>query len=408
MKDLIIYLCLGLVFIFSFQCKEAPNEVTGKETFRQLTNTEQQIVTSANTFGVKILKEVNKSENDKNVFISPLSISYALGMTLNGAANATRDSIAQTLELLGLTDDEINRNYKSLMELLTSLDPAVIFQIANSIWCRDNLQVEQSFIDGNKQYFDAEIAKLNFSDPNASKIINAWVAKKTNGKIDKIVPDAIDPRVVMYLINAIYFKGNWTYQFDPKKTVDANFTTSLGSRVPTKLMTISGEFMYYENSDLQIIDLPYGNKKFSMTIVLPRSKNIDLFVNDLTEQQWNLWLSRLEKRKGTFFFPKFKLEYKKNLNDVLQALGMQNAFTLYVADFSRISKREYLFISNVEHKTFVEVNEEGTEAAAVTSVEISRDSVSDKFYMRVDKPFLFVIRDNHTNSVLFIGKITNP
>lgn len=407
MKDLIIYLCLGLVFIFSFQCKEAPNEVTGNETLRQLTHTESQLVNSANAFGVKILREVNKSEIDSNVFISPLSISYALGMTLNGAAGATHDSIAQTLELLGLTDDEINRNYKSLMELLTNLDPAVIFQIANSIWYRDNLQVEQSFIDVNKQYFDAEVAKLNFSDPNAAKIINSWVERKTNGKIKEIVPDPIPPLAVMYLINAIYFKGTWTYQFDPTKTIDANFTTSKGSRVPTKLMTISGEFMYYENSDLQIIDLPYGNKKFSMTIVLPRSKNIDLFVKDLTEQQCNLWLSRLGKREGDLFFPKFKLEYKKNLNDVLKAMGMRNAFTLGIADFSRITKREYLFISNVEHKTFVEVNEEGTEAAAVTSVEISR-SVSDKFYMRVDKPFLFVIRDNHTNSILFIGKITKP
>ncbi|MFQ5769298.1 MAG: serpin family protein, partial [bacterium] len=231
----------------------------------------------------------------------------------------------------------------------------------------------------------------------------------TNGKIEKII-DSINPNIVMFLINAIYFKGTWTYEFDKELTQDDFFTLPNDTQKSCKMMVQTGEFSYLENDDFQAIDLPYGAGEFRMTIFLPKpTKSLDALIGELNEGNWSNWLSSFSKDSVTLQFPKFKLEYEITLNDVLKALGMGIAFTGQ-ADFTRMYQPGGLFISYVKHKTFVEVNEEGTEAAAVTVVAImdSAGGPSNIIFMRVDRPFIFVIRERHSQTILFMGKIVEP
>ena len=402
-KYIFLLICVG--FIFS-SCDKSPTD-PGNEDVRDLTPVEKNIVESDNIFGLKLFQNLVNDEKDKNVFISPLSVSMALGMTLNGADSETKQAMQQTLEVAGLTDEQINQSYQSLMELLTGLDPKVQFQIANSIWYRSTFSVEQPFIDVNKQYFDAQVSGLDFNDPSSVNVINSWVNDNTNAKIDKII-DQINPMTVMFLINAIYFKGTWTYQFEEENTVESPFYLPDNSEKMCHLMKIAGTFNYFSNDKLKAVDLPYGDKEFSMTLILPQENHeIDDIIGELNNTNWNSWIGQFGESDGEIFLPRFKLEYEKTLNDVLAQLGMGIAFTGQ-ADFTRINKGGNLFISEVKHKSFVEVNEEGTEAAAVTSVEVSLTSVGSGFIFRADRPFVFVIREKNSGSILFIGKIVDP
>jgi serpin B len=399
-----------LIAIAVLQCSNNPT-ATDRVVSRELTASEKLLVESDNEFGLKLLREIVKEDKDKNVFISPLSVSMALGMTYNGAAGTTREAMQKTLELSGLTIEEVNKSYKSLLELLSQLDPKVRFQIANSIWYRKGMVFEEAFIDLNKTYFDALVSELDFDDPKAAEAINGWVDENTNGKITQIVDPPIDPMLVMFLINAIYFKGTWTSEFDKDLTKDAEFLLPDGSRKPCKLMTREGEFRYFENSNFQAIDLPYGDGDFSMIVFLPRrTTNTDSLIAEFNPENWNGWMGSFSERRGTLELPRFTLKYELKLNDVLKALGMAIAFQPYVADFSNMYKGpQDLYISEVKHKTFVEVNEEGTEAAAVTSVGIAITSVDPTvFWMRIDRPFVFAIRENRSQTLLFVGKIVEP
>ena len=379
------------------------------ETENDISPGEKNIVEASNKFGFKLFREIVKSEPDKSIFISPLSISMALAMTYNGAEGKTKQAMAKTLELSGLSIDEVNNSYLSLTQRLIQLDPDVAFQIANSIWSRIGFQVEQDFIEQNKKYFEAMIRSLDFNNPQSVDTINNWVNEQTNGKITEIIQPPISQDVVMFLINAIYFKGIWVHEFDEEKTRDDMFNLPDGSTIPCRMMVQKNDFQYFENDDFQAIDLPYGNGKFSMTIFLPKPHiHIDKLIARFNQNNWNNWLENFNERKGTIHLPKFKLEYLKELKDVLSALGMGIAFSRQ-ADFTRINKRGDLFISKVLHKTFIEVDEKGTEAAAVTLVEVSRLSVeSSVFDMRVDRPFVFMIRDSQSQDILFMGKIVEP
>lgn len=376
---------------------------------RELTAAEKALVESDNSFGFKLFQNIAAAEKDKNIFISPLSVSMALGMTLNGAAGSTREAMETTLELSGLTMQEINESYQSLIELLAGLDPKVRFQLANSIWYRQEWSFEEEFINLCKDYFDAEISGLDFNDPNARDVINGWVDENTNGKIKEIVDaDDIDSITVMFLINAIYFKGTWTYEFDEEMTQDDWFTLPDGSQKACKMMTQEGEFEYFENSDFQAVDLPYGDGDFSMTILLPhQQKDVDSLISEFSQDNWNQWMNTFSKDWGNIFIPKFALEYELTLNEALEALGMGVAFASE-ADFTKMHRSDLLQIDEVKHKTFVEVTEEGTEAAAATSVEMVYKGVPSGFSMRVDRPFVFVIWEHHSDTILFMGKIVEP
>jgi serpin B len=406
MKLQVFAIIIAAVFISCSHQSTEPSPSPGQPIVRDLTVLEKFVVSSDNSFGLKLFSRMNTVEQNKNVFISPFSVSMALGMALNGADGVTLDSMKHVLEHSNFTMQEINESYKNISYILTHLDPKVVFQIANSIWYRNDFQVYSTFLNNCHEYFDAEVASLDFSSPSAVQTINDWVNSKTNGKIPTIL-DQIPPEVVMYLINAIYFKGVWTYQFDPAKTTDAVFTPSTGNTVSCKMMNQKATYAYHVTEQAQIIDLPYGDRSFSMTIILPaEGTNIDQFAAGLTQQQCDAFVNSLDSTEVELSLPKFKVEYEKKLNDELSAMGMEIAFSDF-ANFSRIANAS-LAISEVKHKTFVEVNEEGTEAAAVTSVGITLTAMPSTPSMYIDRPFIFAIREHRSGTILFIGKIVNP
>jgi serpin B len=376
---------------------------------RDLTASEQELIRSDNAFGLKLFREIHAQEEPAaNLFVSPLSVAMALGMTYNGAAGTTQQAMQETLELQGLTIDEVNRSYRSLIDLLRDLDPTVEFLLANSIWYREGFAVEQDFLDVNREYFDAEVAALDFASPTAAPTINNWVSDKTMGRIEDIVDDPIDPLVVMYLINAIYFKGDWAVQFDPDLTADRPFYLADGTQVQAPMMTYGAEaeVRTYTDADVQVLDLYYGGKAYSMTILMPTAVDgLDALVGSLDPARWQEIVNGLAATTGEVVLPKFTLEYELEMKDVLTALGMGIAFG-GGADFSKIRASGGLYISKVKHKTFVDVNEEGTEAAAATSVEIREIAMPPSFV--IDRPFLFAIREGFSGTILFMGRIENP
>jgi serine protease inhibitor len=282
-------------------------------------------------------------------------------------------------------------------------------EIANSIWIREGFEVLQAFIDVNRTFFDAVVEALDFSSSGAADTINAWVKENTHGKIEEIVENPIDAMTVMFLINAIYFKGNWTTEFDPADTQPAPFHAPSGD-TSVQMMHMHAELPYMQTEDFEAVNLPYGDGLFSMTVLVPKQgKSVDDLVGLLGGENWSAWMGGFAVEEGYLWMPRFELEYETSLNDVLKALGMELAFSESQADFSGINPNHQLFISNVKHKTYVKVNEEGTEAAAVTSVEVGGvTSAPQGFYLRVDRPFLFAIHDAHSQALLFVGKITDP
>ncbi len=380
----------------------------------QLAEAEQHLVNSQNIFGLKLFREIVAEEADgANIFVSPLSVSMALGMTANGARGMTLEAMMNTLEFSGLTMGEMNSSYSSIIDLLTGLDPETVFSIANSIWYREGRIFKQEFFDTCATYFDAVVRALDFSDDAAVDTMNAWVEEKTNRKIDEVLEPPIPSDVVMYLINAIYFLGTWAYEFDPALTSEALFYLSDGSSVTCDMMQQPGdeeetEYRYYSNDEFQAIDLPYGDGWFSMIVLLPGvGVDIDSLIYEFTPENWDTWMASFEEKDGRIYLPKFEIGYYLLMNDVLGSLGMGIAFDPENADFTGMRDEGQLWISRVIHKTYVKVDEEGTEAAAVTVVEMT-DSVSDSFTMRVDRPFIFAIREKHSGTVLFLGKIMNP
>ncbi len=403
------FLLIFSIGTLSLQCTSSP--ISGPTQPFKLTAAEKSLIESDNEFGLKLFKKINETAGDKNIFISPLSISMALGMTLNGADGATQEAMRQTLELSGLTMEEINESYRQLIDLLTQLDPKVQFQIANSIWYRDDFQQpETEFLDRCDEYFNALVTELNFSDPNAPAIINDWVDENTNGKIKEIIK-IISADDVMFLINAIYFKGCWTYQFDEDLTQDDLFILPDGSETTCQMMAHKALHKYFVNDRFQAVDLSYGDEAFSMTIFLPNRENgLEALIATLEPDSLEHWLSHFSNRSVDIYLPRFKLHYDLTLNDALTALGMGIAFSSEAANFSKMYQDVRIWIDRVKHKTFVEVNEEGTEAAAVTSVHMAGTTSGDPQdpLFQANRPFLFMIRENYSQTILFIGKIVDP
>jgi serine protease inhibitor len=374
---------------------------------RPLSTAEQKVVAGANAFSFALWQKVVAAQKDSNTFISPLSASFALGMTMNGAANANWDEMRTALQFGGATQDEINAGYKSLIALLGSLDPAVSMQVANSVWFRNSFTFLPSFLDSTRVSFDAEVRGLDFANaPAALSAINGWVDAKTNHRIPTII-DEVKPEHVMFLINAIWFKGGWREKFDASKTTTAAFHPATGPDQTVRLMNAKQDStLYAQTADWQAVDLPYGNGAFSMTVVLPKSGTIETFAASLTPASWNTIISSLHKAKFDLALPKLTLKWERSLNDDLKALGMRLAFDRNGADFTRMAAApagNQLFVDFVKQKSFVAIDEEGTEAAAATAVGIGLTSLPPQ--MRVDRPYIFVLRERLTGTILFMGKI---
>jgi serpin B len=330
----------------------------------------------------------------------------ALGMTLNGAANGTFDGMRTALQFGSTSQQSINEGYRDFIALLRGLDATTDFRIANSIWYRQTFPFDATFLSTTRTYFDAEVRGLDFAAASTLSTINGWVRDNTAGRIPSII-DRVDPADVMYLINAIYFKGQWRNAFDPSETQPGGFRTAAGSTQQVPLMHQQTSLRYAQTPQLQVVELLYGNEAFAMDILLPaEGVSPTTTVASLTAPAWTDLMSQLHAQAIELFMPKLTLAYERTLNDDLKALGMAVAFQAGAADFTRMSPagRE-LFISFVKQKAWVEINEVGTEAAAVTAVGISVTSLPSYPVVRVDRPFLFVIRERFSGTILFVGKI---
>jgi serpin B len=333
-------------------------------------------------------------------------------MTANGAVGETKEGIKTTLHQTDLPDDEMNAAYKSLSDFLTNLDPKVIMQLANSNWYKDDYSIKKTFEDILLEYYDAEVKAADFNDSGTKDLINGWIEDKTNGKIKDMI-DQIPANAVMYLINAIYLKATWQYQFQKEKTEKQNFYVRDGSSIKTDMMYSEGvKANVYFQQNYQYVELPYGNGQFVFSIVMPDlPEKIDAMIQTLDFDQLNNMITEADSGTYKVYLPKFKIEYKILLNDLLSAMGMNQSFGSG-ANFTDLFEEDLeLFISRVLHQSFIEVDEEGTEAAAATVVEIMETSAGpgpDPSIIFVNKPFAFFIREKHSNTILFAGKMLDP
>lgn len=372
-------------------------------------------LTIANTeFGFKLFSEVVKQNPRQNIFISPASVALALAMVYNGARGETQQAIMDALEIRGMSLDEVNRANAALRTALTNSDPKVQLVIANSLWAKQGITFEPEFLQRNQDFYQADVTKLDFNDPRAVAIINGWVSKQTRGKINQIIQQ-INSLATLFLLNAIYFKGYWSVPFDKTKTKGDIFTTLDGHQKKHPMMAQSGKFDYYRGQGFQAVSLPYGSGGASMYVFLPdQDSSLMEFQQRLTAKEWNM-MTRFDRTEGHIVLPRFKVEYETDLNDALKALGMGIAFDQTRADFSGICAvppTQNVYLDRVKHKTFVEVNEEGTEAAAVTSIGMVAAglmlSPPKPFTMIVNRPFFCAIRKNKTGAMLFMGSIIDP
>lgn len=369
---------------------------------------DQRLVDANNGFGFNLYRELASAAADSNLFISPSSIITALAMTYNGAESETREAMQKTLQLEGMSLDEINEAFADLLTILQNPDPEVELAVANSLWARKGVAFHEEFMNRNSEYFDAEVAEMDFDDAAAADVINGWVKEKTRDKIDGIVDPPINPETILFLINAIYFNGEWSIPFDPENTRDVPFSAVDGSTNDQPLMFRNDDFRYFENELFQAVNLPYGkNERVSMYVILPAEEvGLEQLHSTLNNTNWNSWVNSFRTMDGELGLPRFSFEYETSLNDALNALGMGIAFDENAADFSGMRPTPpSLFISEVKHKTFIDVNEKGTEAAAVTSVEVGTTAMPETFSMIVDRPFFFAIADDMTGTILFMGSI---
>lgn len=398
----------------------------------ELTDHELSVLNSCNTFGLNLFREiVAATPETENVFISPLSVSYALGLCYNGASGDTRTAIGNTLELADLSLDELNQSYHDLTEILVQADPDVDFRVANSLWSRIGKAIQPDFVSMAQEYFDARVEEIDFQAPGTADTINAWIENATNGKIKDMVKPPIPASTAAMLFNAIYFKGSWMYPFDTADTRDRTFYLADGSETqcrmmyksqedvqqplpdnPDRLFTDSNIVMYYDE-EVIVLGMPYGAGDFRMSIIVPNvpldgtppTTTIDDVIAGIAPEKWALWTSGDTPRKFVLGLPRFKFGYETSLNEVLKTLGMEIAFEPGLADFGNLFVDSVGWIDEAKQKTFIQVDEKGTEAAAVTQM-IFADSVPA--YVVCDRPFLIVIHEDVSGAILFMGRIANP
>jgi serpin B len=385
--------------------KNAEPDLTPKPI--ELTARAHEVIRSSNHFGVELFTRTATDETG-NMMLSPLSASVALTMALNGSEG---DTYEQMREMLGYPADmtltEINLAYKSLVSQLLTVDPKVSLTMANALFYRLGFPIKPPFLAAMSNDFDAHIEGLNFDLPSAIDVINGWASENTNGKIPTVI-DQITAETVMFLMNALYFKGDWTYQFDVSETQNRPFILDNGSQISVPTMAGNVMAMRHFGGAFGAIELPYGQTNFSMVIIVPNTTLND-FYPQFTPEVWQEITDGLDGQtqrvKTMVTLPKFEFDYEKFLNEQLQGMGMNDAFIPNVADFSGITDWD-IYISFVKQNTFVKVDEKGTEAAAVTTIGFEVVSLPPSF--EVNKPFIFAIRERTTNTLLFIGSVANP
>jgi serine protease inhibitor len=365
-------------------------------------NVPAAFATKTNHFALDFWRSYEK-ENGGTYFLSPLSLNVALGMLLNGAEGETK---AEIQTMLGFSDADmstVNEHYAELIQKLPHVDPKVKNTMANSLWHRAGFPVEASYVDDLKRSFGAEIYGEDFSSQATVNKINAWAAKHTENKIQKVI-ERIEPHHVLYLMNALYFKGDWTTEFNTKNSFKGDFNGVKGA-VSKDFMANRAQYGYASTEEVQAVELPYGNEKYAMLVLLPQDKlSVEELILGLNADKWNQLLGSLRSQEVEVTLPKIKMETSKGLKPVLQNMGMRRAFT-ESAELGRISKATRLFVDFVKQDTYVAMDEKGTEAAAVTTIGVGLTSVSPYKVVRCDRPFAFAIVEKTSGTLQFIGKV---
>ena len=367
------------------------------------------VSSSIEDFGFRLLGTLTDGKGG-NVIISPLSVSVALAMTYNGASDDTKTAMAKTLGLSSMSDESINVGIRGLLDNVRHADPAVQIEIADALWPQSGFPIKPDFLKLTRDLFDAPVETLDFdADPDqATNRINSWVNEKTHGKISEIV-QKLDRSTVLVLTNAVYFKGRWATPFDKKKTAPQKFYPPANEAIMAPMMDGSGNYSYFETDSFQAVRLPYGKDRFAMYVFLPTARDgLPDFLHSLDETNWIRWMAGFSSQSGHIVLPKLDSTYGRSLNAPLKAMGIAIALGPG-ADFSSIHPPPpHLQIDDVEHKTYVKVDEEGTEAAAATSVTVGFAMVMSPFRMTVDHPYFFAITDKESSAMLFAGVVTNP
>lgn len=401
---------VSALFITSFliaSCEKKESNPRIDPVKIELTEKSSELISGSNTFGLQLFAHV-ASENDSNLMLSPLSAGIALSMAANGAANSSYEQIRDVLGYpANMSIEEINQTYLSLVTQLLNVDPGVSLSIANALFYSEDFSFKQSFVNEISDIYGAHVESLDFYSPYAIDLINNWASEKTNNRISRVV-DMLPEDLKLMLLNAILFKGEWTFGFDKNETAYMPFTLSDGSVKNVKTMSGRQGSKLFFGQGYKAVELPYGQTNFSMVVILPDNELTE-FYQHFTPELWDKITSGLNARDSWFSkdiqLPLFKFEFECNLNDALYGMGMLDPFNRYSADFSNMTN-ENIYIGFVRQNSFVEVNEKGTEAAAVTSVGFLPISTNRLF--RVDRPFIFGIRERTSNTLLFIGSVFDP
>lgn len=345
---------------------------------------------------------------EENLFVSPLSLHMALGMLLNGAEKETANEIQKALKMDAVALADLNAAYKTLINDLPIADSKVSLGLANSVWYRNDFSVENDFQSVLKNSFESEVTGLPF-DNVAKDRINKWASDNTNGKIKQVI-DQIKPDYVMFLLNALYFKGDWKTRFDAKKTKDAPFKLESGQSKNIRMMYAEADFEVGAGLNYNAVRLPYANGQFNMTLIIPKGQNtVDEVLKGITGEGWTKLNNGMAKQGITVGLPKFTLDYSAQLKETLQGMGIKRAFEEDNAQLDKINKLKQLYVDFVKQDAYLGVDEQGTEAAAVTTIGIGLTSAGPEPARYIcDRPFGLVISENTSNTILFMGRIKNP
>jgi len=399
----------GIIFSFLGIITACQQEKVGPEEMelRELSMFEQEVVAASNDFAFNLFAEVNRTMPDNNVFISPFSVSMALGMTLNGAADSTRRAIQSTLGHQELVPVEISKGYNELSALLKSIDKQVNYSNSSALWYREKLKANGLFKDISAAYFETWVEGIDFEKSKSVALVNKWIENQTDSKV-KVVVEEIKPENQMFFTNAVYFKADWAQAFDKRMTAKAPFYKADGTAVQANMMFADdAEVLFYQDVEKTLIDLPYGNKQYSMAILLPKEGyNMEDLIEGLDAEAMNTYFATADTLLLDLRLPKINITSKLELEPVLTSMGMGVAFG-EDANFSNLFEGEgNVPIRQMIHHAYVEVNEDGTQAGANTMA--GSVSVSPLPTINVDQPFIFFIREKHTQAILFAGKMINP
>jgi serine protease inhibitor len=384
--------------------------ITIQERAKLAEQSNPKIVEASNRFGLELASELIAKDTGKNVTLSPVSIMQALAMTVNGAAGATREQMSKALHIEGLSEEALNSGQKQLRELLLQPGPDIKLTMANSLWLQKGWPFRKPYLDRVTEAYAAQLHERELAAPAVRKEINDWVKQQTEGLIPTILDEQVSKLTKLMLINALYFDGTWKTPFKPENTKKDDFTNADGSLAQVPFMHQGGNFEYQETDTYQAIRLPYGKGQMGMLLILPQpGTDKGILAKELLAHP-DFWTKQMDQMAGMIALPKFKLESHYNLADTMSAMGMALPFDSQQADFSELAETsgvEKLFISQVVHKTVIDVSEQGTEAAAVTQIGMEAGSAepTQSFEMAINRPFLFAIQDLQSGALLFVGSV---